>query len=122
MAALRRLLAALPLLIASPVFVFVALFALACCDLLWLLVGKRRSPADTMPDTSAASIVIPNWNGRDLLAKYLPALIEATRDNARNEIIVVDGASSDGSAAFIRERFPSVRVVELALNQGFGGN
>ncbi|HET8549795.1 MAG TPA: glycosyltransferase [Bryobacteraceae bacterium] len=122
MAALRRLLAAIPLLIFSPVLVLVPLAALACCDLLWRVLGGRRTPADTTPDTSAATIVIPNWNGRDLLATYLPALAEATRENPRNEIIVVDGASADGSAAFVRERFPEVHVVELANNEGFGGN
>jgi GT2 family glycosyltransferase/glycosyltransferase involved in cell wall biosynthesis len=122
MAALRRLLAAIPLLIVSPLLVLIPLLALAGCDLLWRIVGRRRTPADTQPDTTAASIVIPNWNGRDLLEKYLPPLVEATRHNPHNEIIVVDGASSDGSAAFVCERFPSVRVVELAENEDFGGN
>ena len=122
MATLRRLLAAIPLLIVSPVFVLIPLLALACCDLAWRMFGRRRPPADTMPDTSAASIVIPNWNGRELLEKYLPPLIEAARSNPGNEILVVDGASTDGSAAFVRERFPNVRVLELPANEGFGGN
>src|SRR5947207_5868004 len=34
-----------------------------------------------------ASVVIPNWNGRDLLEKYLPSVIEAM---GGNEILVVD--------------------------------
>ena len=57
--------------------------------------------------------MIPNWNGRDLLEKYLPSVIAATRDNPANEIIVVDNGSTDGSADFVRERFPQVRLLAL---------
>jgi GT2 family glycosyltransferase len=122
MAVARRLLAAIPLLIVSPLLILVPLLVLLLTDLVWRVFGRRRATEDSQPDTSAASIVIPNWNGRDLLAKYLPPLIEAVGDHPRNEIIVVDGASTDGSAAFVREQFPSVRLVELAVNEGFGGN
>ncbi len=69
----------------------------------------------------AASVVIPNWNGRDLLAKYLPSVIAAWRAIRTNEIIVVDNGSEDGSAEFVREHFPSVRLLALERNLGFGG-
>ena len=86
----------------------------------WLASGKR--PADRMPSTGAASVVIPNWNGRDLLEKYIPPLIEALAGNPNNEIVVVDNGSEDGSAEFLMARFPGVKVVELAsTNLGFGG-
>ncbi|MGH9638831.1 MAG: glycosyltransferase, partial [Bryobacteraceae bacterium] len=38
-----------------------------------------------------------------------------------NEVIVVDNASTDGSVAFLQEHFPSVRVIALERNLGFGG-
>ena len=39
------------------------------------------------------------------------------------EVVLVDNASTDGSAAFVRERFPAVRVIESGQNLGFtGGN
>ncbi len=69
----------------------------------------------------AASVVIPNWNGRDLLERYLPSVVEALAGNPENEVIVVDNGSTDGSADFVRERFPSVRVLALDRNLGFGG-
>ncbi|HYM10653.1 MAG TPA: glycosyltransferase [Bryobacterales bacterium] len=87
---------------------------------------RGASPADSLPSTGAASVVIPNWNGRDLLEKYLPSVIAALAGNPENEIIVVDNASTDGSVEFLRERFPPdlfplVRVVALDRNLGFGG-
>jgi len=66
-----------------------------------------------------ASIVIPNWNGKDLLEKYLPTVLEACSPS--DEVIVVDNASSDGSAEFIEDRFPQVRLLRMERNLGFGG-
>ena len=70
---------------------------------------------------SSAAIVIPNWNGRDLLEKYLPSVVAAAERVPGSEVIVVDNGSTDGSAEFIRERFPQVRVLALESNLGFGG-
>ena len=117
---LWRLIRSLPLLIVSPLLLIIPVFAIALAD---LTAGFRRKPIqpDSHPNTDAASVVIPNWNGRDLLAKYLPSVIEALAGNDRNEIIVVDNGSKDGSADFLREHFPSVRVLALDQNLGFGG-
>lgn len=71
------------------------------------------------------SIVIPTWNGRALLAEFLPSVIAAAqryRDLYRRqvEIIVVDDASSDDSVAWLKSNYPeSVRVVARAQNGGF---
>lgn len=67
-----------------------------------------------------ASVIVLNWNGRSHLEICLPALVVQTfRDF---EVIVVDNASSrDDSVAFVRSRYPSVRLVELAENRGFSG-
>src|SRR5262245_54608763 len=83
---------------------------------------KRREPLsqDRRPEAGAVSIVIPNWNGRDLLANYLPSVVEAVRRFPGSEIIVVDNGSEDGSAEFVRKMFPEVRVLALAENLGFG--
>lgn len=117
----KRFFAALPYLLLSPVLLFIAAVALAAADLVHLLFGRKLPPRDVRPRTDAASVVIPNWNGRDLLERYLPPLIEAMRGHPDNEIIVVDNGSSDGSAEFVRSRFPSVRVLALEENLGFGG-
>jgi GT2 family glycosyltransferase len=121
MAALGRLLAALPLLILSPLLTLLPLLIIAITDLLWSMLGQRRAPVDTLPRTASASVVIPNWNGRDLLQKYLPSILTALAEHPDNEIVVVDNGSTDGSAEFLREHFPQVKLVALPENLGFGG-
>jgi hypothetical protein len=63
-----------------------------------------------------ASVIIPNWNGRELLPICLDSL---RRHCLPAEVIVVDDGSTDGSAALVRERYPEVRLVELGENRGF---
>ncbi|MBI3697094.1 MAG: glycosyltransferase [Acidobacteria bacterium] len=118
---LRVVLVAVFLLVAAPPLVILAAVALFVADLLAGLRPCRSFPPDALPSTRAASVVIPNWNGKDLLEKYLPSVVTALQGNPENEILVVDNASTDGSAAFLRERFPQVRVLELDRNLGFGG-
>src|SRR5690349_11176948 len=118
MALLKRIVRALPLLILSPFLTLIGALTLAVSDLF------RADPAPesaVQPDNTAASVVIPNWNGRDLLEKYLPSIVEALAGNRRNEIVVVDNGSSDGSVELIRERFPQVTLLALPTNLGFGG-
>jgi N-acetylglucosaminyl-diphospho-decaprenol L-rhamnosyltransferase len=68
------------------------------------------------------SIVIVSWNTRELLAECLEALERSnvgTFERWSVETFVVDNASSDGSAAMVRERFPWVRLIENPENVGF---
>ncbi len=71
------------------------------------------------------SIVIPNWNGRALLAEFLPSVIAAAnyyraRSDARVEIIIVDDASADDSVSWLKEHYSQqVTVVARPENGGF---
>lgn len=66
------------------------------------------------------SIIIPNYNGKELLKKFLPSNLETIfSNNIICEIIVVDDGSSDGSVEFLKEKFPSVRIISLKENKGF---
>ncbi|HEY2843834.1 MAG TPA: glycosyltransferase [Bryobacteraceae bacterium] len=116
-----KLLRGLPLAVLSPFLLAIAALALLLCDLASWLRPRRKLSPDAAPDTRAASVVIPNWNGRDLLAKYLPSVIAALADYPESEIIVVDNGSEDGSGQYLREQFPQVRVLALDRNFGFGG-
>lgn len=67
--------------------------------------------------TPRLSIVIVNFNGRGHLENCLASLA-AHPPAASHEVVVVDNASTDGSAV-IAETFPSVRLVQLPRNVGF---
>jgi GT2 family glycosyltransferase len=72
-------------------------------------------------DPRPVSLIIPNWNGADLLRAYLPSVMAAKEDYpGRAEVIVVDDASSDGSVDLLQTEFPAVKLVAHEFNQGFG--
>jgi N-acetylglucosaminyl-diphospho-decaprenol L-rhamnosyltransferase len=64
------------------------------------------------------SIIILNWNTRDLLADCLTSIVETT-EGLPLEVIVVDNASTDGSPEMMRERFPRAQLVANQANVGF---
>ena len=63
------------------------------------------------------AIVILNWNGQKMLAKFLPNVIEYSRQDA--EIWVADNSSSDGSMHLLETQFPQVKTIVLEQNFGF---
>lgn len=63
------------------------------------------------------SVIILNWNGKPLLPDCLSSLKAQTFQEF--EVILVDNGSSDGSATYVREHHPWVRLLELAENTGF---
>lgn len=65
------------------------------------------------------SIIIVNYNTRDLILQCLQSIYEQT-SNVEFEVIVVDNDSKDDSASTLREQFPQVRVIEAGTNLGFG--
>jgi GT2 family glycosyltransferase len=64
------------------------------------------------------SIMIVNWNTRDLLVRCLRAVYDTIR-GLEFEVIVVDNASTDDSVATLREQFAHVRLIENQENVGF---
>src|SRR4051794_9178418 len=72
-------------------------------------------------DTTSESVcaVVVTFNRRDLLESCLAALGEQTRHV--DEIIVVDNASTDGTAGFVAAEFPDVTVLVLPANVGGAG-
>ena len=115
-----RLLKGLPLAIFASLVFLGSAAVLLLADLFRPAMNRDHKGADR-PNNRSASVVIPNWNGKDLLEKYLPSVVEAMSGNPANEIIVVDNGSEDGSAKFLHEHFPQVRVLALKENLGFGG-
>jgi GT2 family glycosyltransferase len=63
--------------------------------------------------------IVLNYNGREVLAETLETLGAMTYPNFR--VAVADNGSTDGSAAFVRERFPAVELIETGGNLGVTG-
>jgi len=64
------------------------------------------------------AIVIPNWNGRELLRSCLESIKKNT-SYPNYEITVVDDASTDGSVDMVKKEFPDVRLIRNKENLGF---
>ena len=64
------------------------------------------------------AVVILNYNGKKFLEEFLPNVIANTNAEMA-EIVVADNASTDGSVAFMQERFPSIRLIVNDFNGGF---
>lgn len=67
--------------------------------------------------TSEVAAVIVSYNVRELLLRCIASL----KADGVTDVVVVDNASSDGSAAAIRDHEPEVDLVALDVNTGFGG-
>lgn len=63
------------------------------------------------------AIVILNWNGKKLLAQFLPSIVNFSSDLA--DIYIADNASSDDSIAYVTHSFPSVKIVRNTSNGGY---
>jgi hypothetical protein len=62
------------------------------------------------------AIVILNWNGKELLQKFLPSVITYSQGAT---IYVADNASTDDSVNFLNESFPSVKIIQNSENGGY---
>jgi GT2 family glycosyltransferase len=70
--------------------------------------------------STGISIVIPNYNGEQLLRENLPSIFAAVEQwQGPAEVIIVDDCSRDGSCLLIREMFPAARLLVNAKNSGF---
>ncbi|MCE2612246.1 glycosyltransferase family 2 protein [Flavobacteriaceae bacterium D16] len=62
------------------------------------------------------AVVILNWNGQTLLERYLPVVLEHSKEA---KIVVADNASTDDSIAYLQENHPEVEIVHNPENWGF---
>jgi N-acetylglucosaminyl-diphospho-decaprenol L-rhamnosyltransferase len=72
----------------------------------------------SVPEPPELSIIIVNWNARDLLRDCLNSVYAETEPTSF-EAVVVDNASPDGSAEMVKREFPQVRLIENGENLGF---
>ena len=62
------------------------------------------------------SIVILNWNGVDMMRRFLPSVVT---HSPQAEVVVVDNGSTDDSLAWLEGEIPEVRRIALGKNYGF---
>jgi GT2 family glycosyltransferase len=62
-----------------------------------------------------AAIVILNYNGRDVLERFLPSVV----NHSFFPIILADNCSSDASVSYVEQHFPSIQLIQLVENHGF---
>jgi N-acetylglucosaminyl-diphospho-decaprenol L-rhamnosyltransferase len=80
--------------------------------------SKTTEHSAPRPSVKDFAVVIVNYRTPDLVSASV-ASIERTGADVVAEVVVVDNASGDGSAALLRERHPRARVLEQTENRGF---
>jgi GT2 family glycosyltransferase len=64
----------------------------------------------------SVSIIIPNWNGKELLKKHLSSVIESSNGAA---IILADDCSDDDSISYVQNNFPTISIIKTKRHEGF---
>ena len=62
------------------------------------------------------AVVVLNWNGINWLKKFLPILIEKSKDV---NVYIADNASTDNSVEYVNNNFPNVKVLKNFSNEGY---
>jgi len=84
-----------------------------------LFPAGPRVDAPGSPSGHQVTFIVPTYNQRHLMDFCLPSLVAEAGEE--HTVMVVDDASSDGTAAYVRAHYPSVCVLRLSRNRGFAG-
>lgn len=71
------------------------------------------------PKLPFCSIIVLNYNGKELLKDCFSSLSRINYPKKRYEIIMVDNGSKDGSIEYVKNFFPHIKVLALDKNYGF---
>jgi len=80
---------------------------------------EKTAKKSSMTHYPKVSVVILNWNGKYFLEKFLPSVYNSTYPNI--EFVIGDNASTDDSLAFVKEYYPTIRIISNSENYGFAG-
>jgi len=64
-------------------------------------------------------VVILNWNGADMMRKYLPSVVSCSKVTKGAQVYVADNGSDDDSVLMLEESFPDVKIIRFDKNYGF---
>ncbi len=65
----------------------------------------------------SVAIVVLNWNGKLLLEKFLPSVVNTMYGNL--QIVLGDNFSTDDSVAYVKSTYPTINVIQNTKNYGF---
>jgi GT2 family glycosyltransferase len=68
-------------------------------------------------NTVKVAVVILNWNGKKFLETFLPSVLAC--NTFYSKIVLADNASTDDSVAYVREKYPTIEIIQNASNGGF---
>lgn len=80
-------------------------------------VVESRIANDKLSKQPEVAVTVLNYNGRDVLERYLPSFINTQTEHTA--IYLVDNGSTDDSVEFAEEEYPGVHVIRLPKNFGF---
>ncbi len=80
------------------------------------------APPSSAGPAAAVSVILVSYNTREMTLRCLTTLHQGLAgDGVSAEVLLVDNASADGTAAAVRAAFPTVRLIESKTNRGFAG-
>ncbi|SOD14870.1 glycosyltransferase family 2 protein [Pedobacter xixiisoli] len=73
-----------------------------------------------MNNKKSISVILPNYNGKHLMEKFIPSTLEALAlSQVEYEFIIIDDCSKDESVAFIEGNYPNFILLKNEINNGF---
>src|SRR5207248_2973349 len=85
-------------------------------------VGSGRNDASSLRVTPRVRVIVLNFNGGDMVHRAIASVLESRWPAEALDVVLVDNASTDGSADRIAADFPSVRLIRSPRNRGFPAN
>lgn len=76
-----------------------------------------HQPVDPSAKLASVAVVILNYNGKNLMEKFLPSVSRSSYENT--DRIIADNCSTDDSIAFLNKKYPDFKIVQLPANYGF---
>ena len=85
-------------------------------------MGSGRNDASSLPVTARVRVIVLNFNGGEMVQRAVASVLESRWPASALDVVLVDNASTDGSADRVATAFPAVRVVRSTHNAGFPAN
>src|SRR3989339_2288930 len=83
------------------------------------MMAKKRKKVSRFNNMQKVAVIILVYNGKKYLSSLLESLFKYMPETVEQEIIVIDNASTDGSAEFVSRYYSQVTLLKQKTNLGF---